>query len=101
MSVGDVSIAVLTVDEAAQILRGKPSWLERQAAARRIPFTMLGGGYRFTTEHLIAIIRQFERRPAAEITEDSGRPAARCTAPGQLLADIKMMPLRPRPRRAA
>src|SRR5690349_19274201 len=101
MSAREASIAVYTVDEAAVILRVKPSWLERQAAARRIPFTMLGGSYRFTTEHLIAIIRQFEQLPAAEITEDSGRPIARCTAPGQLLADIKTMPLRPRPRRAA
>jgi hypothetical protein len=29
-----------TAAEAAEILRVKKSWLERQAAARKIPFTM-------------------------------------------------------------
>ena len=37
------SIAVHTLDEAATIQRVKKSWLERQAAARKIPFTRLGG----------------------------------------------------------
>jgi excisionase family DNA binding protein len=101
MTAGGVSIAVHTLDEAAAILRVKPSWLERQAAARRIPFTMLGGSYRFTVDHLVAIIRQFEYRPVAGITEDSGRPIARRAISGRLLADFKTAPLRPRPRRAA
>ena len=54
MTSGGASIAVHTLDEAAAILRVKPSWLERQAAARKIPFTMLGGSYRFTSDHLIS-----------------------------------------------
>jgi len=41
---------ILYTDEAAAILRVTKSWLERQAAARRVPFTKLGGGYRFTAE---------------------------------------------------
>ncbi len=65
MTAGGAPIAVHTLDEAAIILRVKPSWLERQAAARRIPFTMLGGSYRFTADHLMAIIRQFEQHPTA------------------------------------
>lgn len=101
MTAGGAPLAVHTLDEAAVILRVKPSWLERQAAARRIPFTMLGGSYRFTADHLIAIIRQFEQRPMVRITEDSGRPIARRATAGRLLADIKTTPLRPRPRRAA
>jgi excisionase family DNA binding protein len=102
MTAGGASIAVHTLDEAAVILRVKPSWLERQAAARRIPFTMLGGSYHFTADHLLAIIRQFERRPtAAEIAEDSEHPIARRSAAGRLLTDIKTATLRPRPRRAA
>jgi excisionase family DNA binding protein len=52
--------ALYTADEAAAILRVTKSWLERQAAARRVPFTMLGGSYRFTAEHLIGIIQIFE-----------------------------------------
>ena len=51
-----MTLAVHTLDEAAAILRVKPSWLERQAAARKIPFTMLGGSYRFTADHLAAIV---------------------------------------------
>jgi excisionase family DNA binding protein len=97
MTDGGAPIAVHTLDEAATILRVKPSWLERQAAARKIPFTMLGGSYRFTPDHLIAIIRQFERRPAVEIFQDSESPAARRSA-GRRLTDIKTAPLRPRPR---
>ena len=63
MTAGGAPVAVHTLDEAAVILRVKPSWLERQAAARKIPFTMLGGSYRFTAEHLAAIVRQYEQRP--------------------------------------
>lgn len=49
-----------TADEAADILRVRTSWLERQAAARKIPFTLLGGCYRFTSAHLNEIVRIFE-----------------------------------------
>ena len=45
-------IAVHTLDEAAVILRVKPGWLQRRAAARKIPFTMLGGAYHFTAGHI-------------------------------------------------
>jgi len=98
MTAGGVPITVYTLDEAAAILRVKPSWLERQAAARKIPFTMLGGSYRFTSDHLTAIIRQFERRLTAEIAEDSEFPMTRRSAARRRLADIKTAPLRPRPR---
>jgi len=91
-------MAVHTLDEAATILRVKPSWLERQAAARKIPFTMLGGSYHFTSDHLIAIIRQFERRPTTEITADSEHPVPRRSAAKRVFTDIKTTPLRPRPR---
>ena len=101
MTVGGAPIAVHTLDEAAAILRVKPSWLERQAAARKIPFTMLGGSYHFTSDHLIAIIRRFEQRPTAELVEDSQHRITRRPAAERRLADIKTTPLRPRPRRAA
>ena len=54
---------VHTVAEAAVILRVKKSWLQRRAAARKIPFTMLGGAYHFTAEHIDEIIRMNERLP--------------------------------------
>jgi excisionase family DNA binding protein len=91
------TIVIYTVAEAAAVLRVKESWLQRQAAARKIPFTMLGGAYRFTAEHLAAIVRINEKSPAGE-TEPSGRtrrtPRARERAGGL----PTVAPLRPRPR---
>ena len=58
-----------TAEEAAEILRVKKSWLERQAAARKIPFTMLGRSYRFTSAHLSAIVRMHEQAPAPSASE--------------------------------
>ena len=57
---------VYTLAEAAAALRVKQSWLERRAAARKIPFTMLGGAYHFTAEHLTAIVRINEKVPVRE-----------------------------------
>jgi excisionase family DNA binding protein len=101
MTAGGVPIAVHTLDEAATILRVKPSWLERQAAARRIPFTMLGGSYRFTADHLTAIITQFEQRPMPAAAGAAKHSITQRPVSGRLLTDIKTTPLRPRPRRAA
>ena len=70
-----MTLAIHTLDEAAAILRVKPSWLERQAAARKIPFTMLGGSYRFTADHLAAIVAQHENLPAPQALAVRAAPA--------------------------
>jgi hypothetical protein len=101
MTTAGASIAVHTLDEAAAILRVKPSWLERQAAARKIPFTMLGGSYHFTSDHLIAIIRQYEKRPVTSTVDEEAHMNRRQTTATRLPNDFKVKPLRPRPRRAA
>jgi hypothetical protein len=101
MTAGGASIAVHTLDEAAAILRVKPSWLERQAAARKIPFTMLGGSYHFTSDHLIAIIRQYEKRPVTATLDEEAHMNRRQAMATRLPNDTKVKPLRPRPRRAA
>ena len=91
-------LTLYTKEEAAEILRVKKSWLERQAAARKIPFTMLGGGYRFTTVHLSAIIRMHEQTPAPSArTGDSDSRSRRLNA-GSQITDRGSLPLRPRPR---
>ena len=90
---GGVPIAVHTLDEAAAILRVKRSWLQRRAAARKIPFTMLGGAYHFTAEHITEIVRINEKLPAA--TREP-RTARRKTQERQ--ANETMTMLRPRPR---
>ena len=66
-----------------------------------IPFTMLGGSYRFTAEHLAAIVRQYEQQPVIASADEPSRAAARHAAATQLPNDIKVKPLRARPRRAA
>jgi excisionase family DNA binding protein len=87
-----------TAEEAAEILRVKKSWLERQAAARKIPFTMLGRSYRFTSAHLSAIIRMHEQAPApSQWTGDSNTRSRRLSAELRR-TDRGSPPLRPRPR---
>jgi excisionase family DNA binding protein len=86
-----------TTEEAAEILRVKKSWLERQAAARKIPFTMLGRSYRFTSAHLAAIVRMHEQAPAPSATRDSDTRSRRLSAEPRV-TDRGSPPLRPRPR---
>jgi excisionase family DNA binding protein len=87
-----------TTEEAAEILRVKKSWVERQAAARKIPFTMLGGSYRFTSAHLFAIIRMHEQVPSPSgWTGDSDTRSRRLSAQPRI-TDRGSSPLRPRPR---
>ena len=92
-------LVLYTKYEAAEILRVKVSWLERRAAARQIPFTMLGGAYRFTPEHLAEIVRLSEHggvaaKPRPE-RRGQRRREANCQPPDGFV------PLRPRPRRVA
>ena len=90
-------LEVHTLDEAADILRVKKSWLERQAAARKIPFTMLSGSYRFTAGHLAEIVRMHENNPGPdpEPPSHSAPPRPRTTPTAGTLV---MVPLRARPR---
>ena len=94
MTTGGESITVHTLDEAAAILRVKPGWLQRRAAARRIPFTMLGGAYHFTAEHVAEIVRINEKLPVA--TRES-RATRRNTQEGQASETVTMLCPRPRP----
>jgi excisionase family DNA binding protein len=91
-----MTLAVYTLDEAAAILRVKPSWLERQAAARTIPFTMLGGSYRFTADHLAAIVTLHENRPAPR-SPSSSEPRPRGSGSSARRNEVQASALRPRP----
>lgn len=95
---GDVP-TVYTLDEAAVILRVRKGWLERQAAARKIPFTMLGGAYHFTSHHLMTILQLHEVTPSQQEYQQSEavsapRGARRRPEP----PTYGVAPLRPRPR---
>ncbi len=91
-------VLVFTVDQAAEALHVKKSWLERQAGQRRIPFTMLGGSYHFTEEHLLTIVRTFENHPAEHIAEPLPIPVARTRRRPEISRRSAVAPLVPRPR---
>lgn len=95
---GQGAPTLYTAEEAAAILRVKKSWLERQAAARKVPFAMLGGAYRFTLGHLVAIVQMHEQAPdpLAELRNRDAR-ARQTRAPQHAVAGWSA-PLRPRPR---
>jgi excisionase family DNA binding protein len=87
-----------TAAEAAEILRVKQSWLERQAAARKIPFTLLGGAYRFTADHLAAIVLMHEEVPSPSGSARGSRMRTRRTHEPAQSVGSGTTPLRPRPR---
>lgn len=87
-----------TADEAAVMLRVKPRWLRRQAAERKVPFTMLAGSYRFSARHLEQIMRMHEIEPAP--AESARVPRQHSYRPCAISADGGgTAPLRPRPGR--
>lgn len=49
--------------EIAEALGCSEWWVKEQARQRRIPFTRVGGAYRFTGEHFAEIVALFEERP--------------------------------------
>lgn len=61
-----LELQVYTALEAAEILRCTASWLEEKARRREVPFTMLGGSYRWTAAHLVTIVQQHEVTPGTE-----------------------------------
>jgi excisionase family DNA binding protein len=95
------TLLLYTKQEAAEILRVKVSWLERRAAARQIPFTMLGGVYRFTPDHLVEIVRLSERGAAVESAATGPERRGRRRREPSRQSPDGFVPLRPRPRRAA
>jgi excisionase family DNA binding protein len=102
---GQDSPTLYTAAEAAAILRVKKSWLERQAAGRKIPFTMLGRSYRFTSAHLATIVQMHEEAPtpSVPVTDQARRLGRRSTehrTPEQLPAPLRARP-RSGPRTAA
>lgn len=64
-STGDVPPGprLYSLAEIATALGCSEWWVKEQARKRRIPFSWIGGSYRFTAEHLVEIIQTFEVRP--------------------------------------
>ncbi|MEW2353068.1 hypothetical protein [Spirillospora sp. NPDC029432] len=93
-------LKVYTKEEAAKILRVKVSWLERRAAARQIPFTMLSGSYRFTDAHLAEIVRINEQGMISPPATPINRRRQRARTDARKRPD-GFIPLRPRPKASA
>jgi hypothetical protein len=84
--------------DVAKILKCSEWWVKEQGRRRRIPYCWIGGGYRFTPEHLTEIARIFERTATGTDPAPGNdrpprrRPAKRSTrvaaAPAQLTARI-------------
>jgi excisionase family DNA binding protein len=95
---------VYTADEAAVILKCTADWLKRRATARKIPFTMLGGSYRFSNAHLKEIIRLNEHLPAERARQAlsasavAARPRHTRRDSQEAPIDADITPLRARPR---
>jgi len=56
-----------TPEEVAAVFGCSDWWLKEQARRRRVPFTRVGGAYRFTEGHVADIVRLYEERPS-EVT---------------------------------
>lgn len=63
--------------EVARMLRCSEWWVKEQARQRRIPFCWIGGSYRFTDEHIAAIVRLCEVEPVEVYTSPSSTGSVR------------------------
>src|SRR5262245_43140716 len=50
--------------DVARILGCSEWWVKEQARKRRIPYSFIGGSYRFTDQHVVEIVSLFEVRPS-------------------------------------
>ncbi|PRH80032.1 DNA-binding protein [Streptomyces solincola] len=66
-----------TAREVAEALGCSVWWVKERARRRLIPFTYVGGAYRFTAEHVVEIVRLHEEFPSRA----PRRPAPRLSAP--------------------
>jgi hypothetical protein len=65
----DQTPQLLKPRDVARALGCSEWWVKEQARKGRIPFSWIGGSYRFTLEHLQEIIRVFEHRPVPVTSE--------------------------------
>lgn len=83
--------------EVARALGCSEWWVKEQARRRRIPFSWIGGSYKFTDEHLIEIIRTFEVRPVSgppSTTSRAREPRRRRVRPAPVTNQLQARPPR-------
>ncbi|MFJ5984213.1 helix-turn-helix domain-containing protein [Lentzea sp. NPDC092896] len=89
-----------TAKEVANALKVSKWWVEDQARRRQIPFTKVGGSYRFTDAHLNEIVAIFEELPVMT-PEKPTTTARRRAQPRRRQSESRneVVPLRARPPR--
>ncbi|GHG60535.1 helix-turn-helix domain-containing protein [Streptomyces griseocarneus] len=98
-SVTDVTLPHLfRPADVAKALGCSEWWVKEQARQRRIPFTRVGGAYRFTAEHYAEIVTVFEERPVWRLESVPREPAI---PPARRDAKVPAIQLRPKPPRRA
>ena len=85
--------------QVAERLHCSEWWVKEQARRRRIPYCWIGGGYLFTEEHIVAILRRFEVQAVDGEASISAMPAPR-SRPAARSAETPVT-LRARPPRRA
>jgi hypothetical protein len=85
--------------QVAERLHCSEWWVKEQARRRRIPFCWIGGGYLFTEEHIIAILRRFEVQAVDGEASVTAMPAPRPRPPARSAEAQVALRARP-PRRA-
>jgi hypothetical protein len=88
--------------EVAAKLRCSEWWVKEQARNQRIPYSWIGGSYRFTAEHIEQIVTLFERRPtgarAASVSDQTHARRPKPATSGQV---VRLTARRPRRARRA
>lgn len=83
--------------EIAEALGCSEWWVKEQARRRRIPFTRVGGAYRFTADHVAEIVALFEERPArGHLPERIQVPTQRSRRTQQAAPAARLRAKRPR-----
>lgn len=89
-----------TAKEIAEALRATENWVKERARRRQIPFTLVGGSYRFSEEHLEQIIEIFEQLPQSKAGQVATAPRRRAQSRKETETASAVVPLQPRqPRR--
>ncbi|MFC4515391.1 helix-turn-helix domain-containing protein [Streptomyces ehimensis] len=87
--------------EVAEALGCSEWWVKEQARRRRIPFTRVGGSYRFTAAHFVELVAVFEERPLwglGSVPRSLPEPAV---VPARQNETAPKVQLRPKPPRRA
>lgn len=84
--------------EIAEALGCSEWWVKEQARRRRIPFTRVGGSYRFTAKHYAEIVATFEERPLRGL---EGVPQVPAVLPVRQNETVPKILLRSKPPRRA